>query len=193
MSEIVLSILIPTTVDRLPVLNRLLYCIYDQINEGGFHNKVEVIQECDEKETPTGTKRNILLGKAKGMYVVFIDSDDHIDPYYVEEIIKATKTQPDAIGMRGWMTTNGSSPIGFFISKDYDYIASVDENGQTIYLRWNNHISPVKRTIATQFKFPDVYFSEDYVWSLALKQSGLIKTEIKIDKLLYHYDYKTLK
>lgn len=189
MSDIVLSILIPSTFDRKIQFDLLIKEIGRQITEGGYQDKVEVLSEVDNKERPTGTKRNILYSRAEGELSVSIDSDDKIAKNYVESIMEASKQDPDAIGICGWMTTNGINRVEWFISKDNDYCASKNETGKEIYLRWNNHISPIRTSIAQQFKFPDVYTGEDYIWSRQIHESGLIRTEVKINIPLYHYDY----
>lgn len=193
MIEKVLSILIPTTYDREEVLSRLLYTLNNQIFACRAVNMVEILIECDNKELPTGTKRNILLVKSKGRYVVSIDSDDEVPTYYIEEILKAAEYDSDCMGINGIMTTNGGDEKRWFIAKDNPYVASRDENGKEIYLRYQNHISPIKRSIAIQFKFPDVYQGEDYSWATAIHESGLIKTETKIEKPMYHYKFMTHK
>lgn len=189
----VLSILIPWTYDRFEVYRVLLFDLYEQIAKGKFHGQVEILDEVDDKQMSTGAKRNLLIERAKGRYVVFIDSDDHVSPNYVRSILDAVISDPDAVGLCGWMTTNGSLRVNWFISKDHDYIASKDENGNTIFLRWNNHLSPLKRSIAIKFKFPNLFVGEDYIWSKEIHDAGAVKTEVKIDEPLYHYDYRTQK
>ena len=51
----------------------------------------------------------------------------------------------------------------------------------------------MKREIAIQVQFPDKYIQEDYEWATEIHNRGLIKTEHKIDKPMYHYKYKTIK
>jgi hypothetical protein len=192
MSEIILSILIPSTFDREKQFNELVTELRRQIMAGGYEDSVEILSFIDGKETPTGTKRNDLYQRAKGRLSVSIDSDDKIEPSYIESIMTAAEQDPDAIGMCGWMTTNGANRVDWFISKDNEYKAIKDENGKEVYVRWNNHISPIRTSIAQQFKFPDVYSGEDYIWSRQIHDSGVIKTEVKIHTPLYHYDYKTV-
>ena len=189
----ILSILIPSTFDRRTVLISLLINIYNQIARNNADEIVEVLIEEDDREIPTGTKRNTLVLKSKGKYIVFVDSDDFIVEDYVALILKAAESDCDAIGISGWMTTNGHSRVDWFISKDHPYTAAVDRKGNVIYLRYNNHISPIKREIACQFKFPDIYQGEDYQWATEIHNSGLIKTETIIEKPIYHYDFRTNK
>lgn len=193
MSNVVLSILIPSTFDREKQFNGLISVLQYQIMMGGYQDNVEVLSEIDNKQTPTGAKRNTLYARAKGRLSVSIDSDDKIGPTYMGSIMTAAEQDPDAIGICGWMTTNGANRVDWFISKDNDYKAIKDETGKEVYVRWNNHISPIRTSIAQQFKFPDVYQGEDYIWSRHIHESGLIKTEVKIHTPIYHYDYWTIK
>lgn len=188
-----LSILIPTTNDRAEVLERLLYSLNNQIFSCRAVNLVEILIECDNREMPTGTKRNILLDRAQGKYVVSIDSDDEVYPYYIGEVLKAASEDKDCMGINGIMTTNGTNLKKWYISKDYDYIASIDTEGNEIYLRYPNHITPIRASIAKQFRFPDVYQGEDYAFATAIHNSGLIKTESVIEKPLYHYKFNSHK
>ena len=130
-----------------------------------------------------GTKRNKLLEKAKGDYVVFIDDDDHIMPNYIWSIIQACSIGNDCIGISGIITTNGKNQRQWHISKEYKTWHTA--NG--IYYRTPNHISPVKRELALQAGFPEISFAEDAEYSRRLLP--LLKTETIIKGNLYHYDF----
>lgn len=140
----------------------------------------------------TGHKRNKLLQQAKGKYVVFIDDDDEVSLSYIPEILKAAAQDCDAIAIQGFMTTDGAKRISWRISKNYPY-AAVFEEGKEVYLRFNNHISPIKRAIAKQFKFPETSNGEDYAWAKAIHETGIIKTEAKTEGEIYHYKFITNK
>jgi glycosyltransferase involved in cell wall biosynthesis len=149
------------------------------------YDGIEVL--CDASpEKPVGTKRNDLIAQAKGEYVVFIDDDDKIAQDYISSIMEAIDQGPDAVGFRGYMTTNGQRRVDFEIRKGHPYGV---QDGKI--LRWHNHICPIKREIASQFRFPEVSYGEDYAWSKLINDSGLIQTEVFIDKDLYHYDFRT--
>ena len=105
-----------------------------------------------------------------------------------QDILKAAEQDPDVIVFNGTMTTNGKDERKWYISKDYPYEA---KNGA--YYRYPNHIVPIRREIAIQFKFQDITVGEDYLWATAIHTSGLIKTEVKIEKELYHYQFRTNK
>ena len=183
----ILSILICTLEKRKGFLKTLLESLHKQMCED-----VEILQHCDNGEMTTGAKRNKLVSIARGKYVVFVDDDDAVAPDYIPSIIEAAKNDSDAIVFNGTMTTDGSDEKKWYISKDLPYKADT-EDGKVIYLRYPNHIVPIKREIALQVKFQDIRVGEDYLWATAIHDRGLIKTETKIDKLLYHYQYITNK
>ena len=191
MSHPIISILICSLWKRAGMLSKLLSGIQDQIDRLNAPDKVEVLINCDGGELPTGTKRNILLGQAAGKYSVFVDDDDKLPDYYIEEILKAAESDADCFSISGIMTTHGLNEQYWNISKDFEYRTLKDFQGKESFERFPNHITPMKRAIAVQFKFPDIYIFEDYQWACAIRQSGLIKTEFRIDKHpMYHYDFR---
>jgi glycosyltransferase involved in cell wall biosynthesis len=176
-----LSILICSLWERAGDLARLLRVLDPQLTPD-----VELLIEVDNREKTTGAKRNILLEKAKGKYVVAVDDDDLVSETYVADILEAAKEDKDAIVFNGWITTNGGNKRRFKLSKDYPYTTK-----DNIYYRYPNHIVPIRATIAKGFKFPDKVYGEDYAWATKIHKSRLIKTETKIDKELYYYLYKS--
>ena len=205
MSQPLLSILICSLTERKDSLARLLLSLMRQcgdlvsvdnkrIGECMIQiysfEKVEIIVATDNRTITTGAKRNILLELATGVMVSEIDDDDTPANYYVEEALRAAEQDVDAIAINGHMTTDSKNPIKWFISKDNPYCAARDEQGNEIYLRWHNHISFIRRTIAIQFKFPDICHGEDYDWSKRVHDSGLIQGEAVITKPMYHYDFR---
>jgi glycosyltransferase involved in cell wall biosynthesis len=178
-----LSILICTLPNRIGYLSQLINALNPQIT-----SEVEVLVESDNGSMTTGHKRNLLLQRSKGKYVVFIDDDDMVAPTYVKDILTAAESNPDAIVFNGTMTTDGRDERKWYISKDYGYEA---KGGA--YYRYPNHIVPIRREIAMAFPFMDIRIGEDYAWATAIHNSGLIQTEVKIEKELYHYQFRTNK
>jgi glycosyltransferase involved in cell wall biosynthesis len=162
------------------------------INQPSPSGEVEILTEIDGGEITTGNKRNKLIQRASGEYIVFIDDDDEVSPDYVKEILQAAITKPDAIVFSGWMETNGTDRKEFHLSIHYPYTA-ITRNGRVEYLRYPNHITPIKRSIALQVPFENRTIGEDYAWATALHDQGLIKTEVKIHKQLYYYKFNSNK
>jgi glycosyltransferase involved in cell wall biosynthesis len=188
----ILSIMIPSTVSRALMLHHLMLDLNEQIRKCHAEQLVEILTDIDNGETPVGTKRNRLMERASGKYVVSIDSDDKVYDCYIEEVLNAAESDVDCFAINGIMTTNGRHEIKWWIAKDNEYGAKQGSDGKTYYVRWPNHITPIRASIAKQFKFNDVYIGEDYEWSKEIHNSGLIKTEYVIEKPLYHYVYKTI-
>lgn len=181
-----ISILIATMPSRLQKLDDLMSVLNPQIDLNGLHGEVEVLID-PRIDINIGQKRNILLQKAKGDYIVFIDDDDHVSLHYIKLILEAIKSNPDCVGISGIITTNGTKQKQWHISKDYG--KWFERNG--IYYRTPNHISPVKRELALKAGFPETAFGEDAEYSRRLLP--LLKTEVKIKGNIYHYDYRTKK
>lgn len=180
--EVKLSILIAT----MPSRKEHLIAFLDMLKINGSFPQVEIITD-DSMEYNVGAKRNRLLEKAQGEYVVFCDDDDDITSNYVSLILEACKSGADCIGISGIITTNGRDKRQWHISKDYGRWH--EKNG--IYYRTPNHISPVKRELALQAGFPEIAFGEDAEYSRRLLP--LLKTEVKIEQNIYWYKYVTKK
>lgn len=158
-----------------------------------FPGQVEILIEVDNGEKPTGTKRNILYRKALGKYVCSVDDDDDVSATYIGDILKATEGDPDAVALNGTMSTNGVFTATWDISRLNPY-STVHKPGRKIhYLRYHNHLSPIKRAIALQFPFPDISHREDYEFATAIHKARAIKVEAKVLKPAYHYKYNSIK
>ncbi len=187
----ILSILICSLEDRAVQLGNLLSGLNQQLRIYGnkaIPEGVEILVVTDKKENSTGFKRNILLKKATGDYVVFIDDDDSVPPYYIYEMVVACRSGADCIAINGHMTTDGAHPIKWRLSKDNDNV-TIKEDGNDFYLRKTNHITAVKREHALKAMFPDKSNAEDKAYSEALNQH--LKTEFTIHLPMYHYNYST--
>jgi glycosyltransferase involved in cell wall biosynthesis len=175
-----LSILIATLPARLQKLDNLMIEVNRQCNP--YPDQIEILID-PRIDINIGQKRNSLLQKAKGEYIVYIDDDDHIFPNYIWSIMQACSIGSDCIGISGIITTNGKNGKQWHISKEYKTWHTA--NG--IYYRTPNHISPVKRELALQAGFPEIRFGEDAEYSRRLYP--LLKTETIIKGNIYHYDF----
>lgn len=173
-----LSILIATMPVRKPQFDNLMEVLYRQKTA-----EVEILYDISMMYN-IGVKRNGLLQSAIGEYVVFIDDDDLIATNYIQKILKAIETKPDCIGISGVITTNGRNQKQWHISKDFG--SWYEQLG--IYYRTPNHISPVRRELALQVGFLPISFGEDHQYSMWLLP--LLKTEVKIEGILYYYRYE---
>lgn len=178
-----LAILICTLPERFDKLKRLRNILDPQIDR--YKDRVSIYLHDGGRQIPTGTKRNLLIEQSTSDYFCFCDDDDQVCSFYVDEIVKAIETGPDVVTFKGWMTTNGARRVDWTIKLGEKY---EERNGH--YYRWPNHLSVFKRALVNRFKFPDVWIQEDYIWSKAIRDSGVLKTEVHIPMQLYHYQFE---
>ena len=172
-----LSILICSVLSRIEMLRSLLGALKEQLTKD-----VEILVERDEGKITIGAKRNVLLQKATGNYVAFVDDDDKVSDDYVTKILKAISTSPDCCSIEGEIHFRSKSVTKKFIhSIRYKRWFQAGD----IYYRCPNHLNPVKRTTALRVGFPDMARGEDKNYSLRLRP--LLKTEQKIDGVIYFY------
>jgi len=184
-----LSVLICTIEQRKTLFDVLMARINDFLERGDFTSQVEILSECDNREMSIGKKRNLLLSRAKGDYVCFIDDDDSIDEEYFVKILNALESSPDCVQIIGMMNTDGYNQQRF----EHSITHPVYYDHQGVYYRYPNHLNPIKREIAQRFKFPEVDFGEDTDWATQIRDSALLQREESIDKVIYHYRYSSRK
>jgi glycosyltransferase involved in cell wall biosynthesis len=182
MSEIKMTILIPTLPIRVKFLNRLINELVGQAERTG--HVVNFIVD-DDVNVCIGTKRNNMVARVNTEYMCFIDDDDRIADNYIELVMAGIATNPDCCSLNGIITTDGKDPKAFRHSIDYDRF--YEEDG--IYYRCPNHLNTIRTELARQCPFPDWQRSEDSNFSFQLRDKGLLKVEHKIEPVLYYYDY----
>jgi len=209
-----LSILICSIPDRrIKFLYRLIGCLAMQLHEmevmlpieglkmlpsmmeGSYKGRIVEILINDESGISIGTKRNKLLGDAKGDYIAFIDDDDLVSDDYFKNIFEGIEKGVDCCSLRGIITEDGQNPQIFEHSIKYHIYRTItdSEPGEVRYERYPNHLNAIKASIAKQFTFPEKNHGEDTDFATAIYQSGLIKTEHVIPTVIYNYEFRSKK
>jgi hypothetical protein len=183
-----LSILILSIHSRKTMFDSLFAEFMAQAAE--FNGECEILYDIDNGEKTKGLKRNDLLMRATGKYVAFFDDDDWPSNDYVKSILFAVQSNPDCCSLLGEMTTNGINPEIFEHSLSYTEWRTAS-TGRVKYERTPNHLNAIRSTIAKSIKFPEINYGEDHEWSKSLTESGLLKTESKIQNVIYYYRYQT--
>lgn len=153
------------------------------------HPEVELVKhDAPRGLMTTGEKRNWLISNSSGEFFSFIDDDDVVDPNYCAEILKAIESKPDVVTFNGYMTTDGRERKNFVIKLGSGYYETRD-----CYYRFPNHLCAIRRAAVSGTHFPHITVQEDFKWADAIRQRGLLKTSVHIDKDLYHYMFRTRK
>lgn len=187
---IILSILIPTITGREIPYGKLKNELEHQLYRDGIWNEIEIVTECDSREMSIGNKRQLLLERSYGDFVVFIDDDDWIPGNYCLNFWKAIKQHGDAIDCIGFLqecTFDNGAPQLSCISLRFDEWAN--KHAGFDFVRTPFFPTPIKRDIAIAIGYKDLRWGEDYDFSKRLKQSGLLKNEAFINEIMYYYRY----
>jgi len=180
-----LSVLIPTLENRRDKFHYISERLASQVRAESAENMVEVLSERDNGEQSLGEKRNALIRRARGRFVVFVDDDDDVNDDYISKICEAIRRHKDidCIGIKGIITFRGRHPREFFHSVNYqDYFSC-----RHSYFRPPNHLNPILRAIVLRFPFRAVSYSEDVEWALRVQRTGVLRREEFIDTPLYFY------
>lgn len=183
---IALSILVCSVHTRyntfLPKIQEQLFTQYNSLSEPD-QERVEIIVLTDNKKMMLGHKRNTMIDIAQGKYIVFVDDDDRIAPDYIQSLLDATESDADSIVFQAEVSLNGEHPKLCYYSKG----VREDFNTPSAYHRIPNHICCIKKEVSIKSSFPNVLYGEDAGYGKVLLPH--LKTEHKIDKVLYYYDY----
>jgi glycosyltransferase involved in cell wall biosynthesis len=181
-----LSILIPTLNEErnIRMLRRLRGILDPQICK--YPGQVEIVINDAGRSSSTGEKRNLLIKNSEGEYFCFIDDDDVVPDYYVEELLKAIEKGPDVITFIGFMTTDGKQRQDFTIKLGSEYVTKDNH-----HYRYPNHLCCFKRSKVEHIHFLNIWVQEDYKWASSVKCFAHLEIEIHINKWMYHYDYQS--
>lgn len=182
----ILTIAIPTVMDREFQFGILYNTLLRTIATGGWENEVEVIYEQDNKEISIGAKRQKLIDRATGKYMMMLDDDDWLGPDYIPQILEAAKDDPDTIGYLEEVSIEGRKFKTSCISmkwKQWDSNVGLYDYVRTPYFK-----NPIRTSLCKQVGCADMRFGEDA--DFAKKIHPLLKTEVFIDKKMYIYRYK---
>jgi hypothetical protein len=185
-SIIRLSILIATLESRKTTFDRLYSELARQVDTAAAAGEVEILVERDAGQASIGAKRNLLLERAAGDFVVSVDDDDDVHERYVGLILEALRTSDelDSVGIEGEITFRGRRTERFVMSNRYREYAWTGDR----YVRPPHHLNPIRREIATRYRFEEVDHHEDSDWAMRICRDGVLEHEVMIEGLLYHYN-----
>lgn len=165
-------------------IEKQLFNQYSALSEVD-QSRVEIVVLTDNKMMMLGHKRNKMVELAQGKYIAFVDDDDRVSDDYIQQLLDATNSNADSIVFQAQVSLNGEPPKICYYSKD----VKQDYNRPDSYHRIPNHICCIKRSVSLKSSFPNVLYGEDAGYGKVLLP--FLKTEHKIDKVLYYYDYSS--
>lgn len=149
---------------------------------------MQILVYLDNFERSRAQGRQLLIDRARSKYVSFVDDDDRVSRSYVSTILPLLDGV-DYIGFRVQTRWDGQKLKPTFHSIRYASWWEDDEG----YYRHISHLNPIRRSLALKVPFTDDEWCEDVEWASAMAESGLVKTEYFVPKVMYFYDYNTLR
>ena len=183
----ILSILIPTILERKESFDALFQRIYKMAQSCFLESGalINIAWECDNKELPIGTKRNMLYAKALGEYSMQLDDDDDISDHFFNLVIPHL-TGVDTITYQEHCLINDIYYTSNHSLKYDDWAENVDGFD---YVRTPFYKDIIKTEIARFIPVPEKRYGEDHEWSRLIRP--LLLTEEHIDKELYLYQHQS--
>ncbi len=190
---LMLSILTPTIPKRSDQFIKLCEHVRNQIEFcNNTHPSLGIAQHIFYLSKPfvdggssIGRKRQVLMQKAEGKYLCFLDDDEDIAPNYIEVLLRLCNEDRDVCTFRN-------------ISKFDNYWTIVDmdinnENEQAtpneIVKRLPWHICPVRSEFAKLYGFEDSNYGEDWVWFEKVLEH--CETQAKTNVVIHCYQHSS--
>ena len=147
--------------------------IHKLLEQTKNRDDVEILGLFDNKVNSVGNKRQYLLDAAQGEYIAQFDDDDDPAPDYIEELMNALYNNPgiDVVTFDMLYIKNGE--IICMYSRHYSYPST--------------YLFPTRIEIARKTRFLNDNHIVDKYWEIPT--GDLIKTRVKIPKILYYYNY----
>lgn len=177
-----LSIGILTIPSRREMLERLVDHLYAQILRDA-PRECEII--VDSGDGNMGAKRQRVLEKAKGHYVVFVDDDDWVAHDYVLRTIDALKETPnaDCASLVGVMTTAGTCPERF--EHSIAHTENITRDG--VHYRSPRQINTIRTDLARKVGYKDVHYVDDQDFCERVRPLLKVEADTGRDPLYFYF------
>lgn len=185
----IISILMATTPDRNEMFTPLFNELHSQLElMQTFHpslGDIEIVVD-DSKRfldggLSIGHKRQALLDRATGKYLLYLDSDDWIAPNYLETVVRLAQYDKDLLTFK-----NLTKLYNYWMVVDMSLKYTVNEEGRPgMITRRPWHVNGVKRIYAKQHRFKNTSYGED--WSWFERVLSHCQTEEHSDAIIHEY------
>lgn len=184
-----LAILICTLPDRQVLLRRLLKELEEQIQG---NNDVSVLVNYDSGQKTTGQKRNELIEEAlrkKATVIAHHDDDDMPGATYVKRGLEFAESRLDCAELWGQIYFSGKKGNPFH----HSLIHKKWWQDEKFYYRNPNHLNFLNLEKVADIRYPNITVGEDGQYSLKLAELDVLKTQMAIPEVIYHYYVGTPK
>lgn len=179
------TILVATLGERRHLFGRLLDVLLPQTEPYG--GAVRVLAWWNNGDPPLPVLRQRMVESVTSDYLCWVDDDDLVPDGYVAEVAAALASRPDYVGFRvqcfssgkPWLVAHHSLAHGGWYAKRHRLYRDL------------SHINPIRADLARLADFSVVGAGEpeDRAWVAQLRATGKVRTEVLIDKIMYHYLY----
>lgn len=211
MSNPLLSIVIPVYgvedyiaqfLDSLfPQLGEEVECIF--VDDGCLDQSMEIVnqkivefsgseyvQVIHQENGGLSVARNTGISHASGKYITFLDSDDYVDPKYIQTILQAIKMQNfDILHFNAYRETKRHH-FKVIALADAEQVVTIDQaylESLAIKNHWYAWIRVFKRELLVNFRFPADLLIEDSLSFPYVYRKGLRVLEIPKSLVFYRY------
>ncbi len=133
-----------------------------------------------------GKKRELLVRKAQGKYLCFLDDDDTISPDYVKTLLSLCSENNHVVTFRSlFKLTDYWGLVNMSLSNRFNEQATPER----IIQRPPWHICPVWSEFARIYPFSDINNAEDFAWME--KVLSHCQTESHTDKIIFQYNHNS--
>lgn len=184
------TILVATLGERVPLFERLMRALTPQLDEHEGRVRVVAWHNNGRPSLPV-IRQKMVRAAVDAEYVSWVDDDDLVPDYFVDLGVEALATRPDYVGFDVQCYSNGRpTAISHHALK---YGGWYNEQGG--HYRDISHINPIRRDLAmlADFSRTPAGQPEDRAWASQLRRTGKVRTEVVVDRIMYHYLYCTSK
>ena len=162
-----------------------------------YANQDKRIRVIHQENTGVSTTRNRGIEEARGNYIVFVDSDDYVDPDYLSSLLDAQKTHPTAghfwCGIAVHQGKDGGNTTAYVCDTSEPWSVRTRTDLMELFNKWllNSPCCKVYKTKILHDKnirfAKDLSLGEDLLFNLQYLDANRNAEIIIINRPLYHY------